>query len=645
MLIRFHAVLALTALTLAFGSAFVFAAAPGLISYQGRLTDSAGLPLNGNYSLTFSIYGSVAGGVPLWTETQNPVVVVEGLFNVLLGSVSPLNESLFSGASRYIGVQVNGGAELAPRRQIVTVAYAFAAVEADSTTWSGIKGIPAGFADGVDDVGVGGGGDITAVNTSGGLTGGATAGDANISIASGGVTSTHVGDGQILNADINAAANIDAGKINGTAATLGGSNLFAATNQFNSTLQVCDSTLRMDCDGISIGRNVSPSISYLVQSRRSFNSNLPRYGLYTTTQNSGTGSIYGSYSSAVASTETDANAGAAYGSYSLGESDNSVRYGSYSTCSARNSALTSGASYGHYAEGFDGSNAYGVYGYAASAFTGHGLYGEAENNSGTGYGVYAVSQNNVSGTGVRGVVTSVTTNAFGVDGVSESNAGDGIGVYGRCNANVGTGYGVYGWAAGNDQDNWAGYFLGDVNITGTVFMPAKMTRIDHPLDPENKYLIHNTVESSEMTNLYSGNATLDANGEAVVMLPDWFEAANKDFRYQLTCIGGYAPVYVAEKITNNQFKIGGGSNGLEVSWQIMAVRNDQYSKANPMSSVTDKRLFEQGKYRFPEVFGVGKERAVDKIDPLSDIETLKAELKQLSKNRPTRPTEDELHEE
>ena len=60
--------------------------------------------------------------------------------------------------------------------------------------------------------------------------------------------------------------------------------------------------------------------------------------------------------------------------------------------------------------------------------------------------------------------------------------------------------------------------------------------------------MHNTVESSEMTNLYSGNAVLDASGEAVVALPDWFEAANKDFRYQLTCIGGYAPVYVAEKI-------------------------------------------------------------------------------------------------
>ena len=468
-------------------------------------------------------------------ETQNPVVVDEGLFNVLLGSVSPLNDALFSGANRFIGVQVNGGAELAPRRQFVTVAYAFTAIEADSTTWSGIKGIPAGFADGVDDVGAGGGGDITAVNTSGGLTGGVTTGDANISIASGGVTSTHIGDGQILNADISAAANIAAAKINGTAATLGGINLFAAANQFNSTLEVCDSTIRIDCNGIWIGRNLNPSASYLVQSRRSYSTNLTRYGMYTALHNDGVGNVYGSYSSAVASTLGDAGAGTVYGSYSFGESDNTTRYGSYSTCSARNAALTTGSTYGHYAAGFDGSNAYGVYGYAASAITGYGVYGEAQNNTGTGNGVRGFSRQNLDGVALSGISTDNSFRGYGVEGI----AGD----------NGGTGYGIYGFAYGNAGDDWAGYFEGNINVTGTVFMPAKMTRIDHPLDPENKYLMHNTVESSEMTNLYSGNAVLDASGEAVVALPDWFEAANKDFRYQLTCIGGYAPVYVAEKIS------------------------------------------------------------------------------------------------
>ncbi len=79
-------------------------------------------------------------------------------------------------------------------QQIVAVAYALTAVEADSASWSGLKGIPAGFADGTDNVGTG---DITAVNTSGGLTGGATTGDANLSIAANGVTSSHISDARL----------------------------------------------------------------------------------------------------------------------------------------------------------------------------------------------------------------------------------------------------------------------------------------------------------------------------------------------------------------------------------------------------------------------------------------------------------------
>ncbi len=118
----------------------VFAAAPGLINYQGRLTDGAGIALNGNYSLTFNVYSLAVGGVPLWTETQNPVVVDEGLFNVLLGSVAPLNEAIFSEANRFIGVQVNGGAELAPRKQIVAVAYALTVATIDGASGGHVIG-------------------------------------------------------------------------------------------------------------------------------------------------------------------------------------------------------------------------------------------------------------------------------------------------------------------------------------------------------------------------------------------------------------------------------------------------------------------------------------------------------------------------
>jgi hypothetical protein len=143
-----------------------------------------------------------------------------------------------------------------------------------------------------------------------------------------------------------------------------------------------------------------------------------------------------------------------------------------------------------------------------------------------------------------------------------------------------------------------------VSITGTLSATGtKNFRIDHPLDPANKYLTHAAIESSEVLNLYSGNATLDASGEALVQLPDWFEAVNKDFRYQLTPIG--APgrdLYVAEEISGGHFKIAGGKAGGKVSWQVTGVRNDAWEKAYPMLVEADKGS-DRGHYLTPELYG------------------------------------------
>ena len=95
---------------------------------------------------------------------------------------------------------------------------------------------------------------------------------------------------------------------------------------------------------------------------------------------------------------------------------------------------------------------------------------------------------------------------------------------------------------------------GDLSVTG-----AKHFKIDHPLDPANKYLYHTSVESPDMMNIYNGTAVLDTKGEAEIQLPEWFEALNRDFRYQLSCIGGFAPVYVAQEIENNSFRVAGGT--------------------------------------------------------------------------------------
>ncbi len=103
------------------------AAAPNLINYQGRLTDSANAPVpNGNYSVTFSIYSVPSGGTAIWSETQN-VAVDQGLFATLLGSLVSFPSNLFSDTIRYLGVQVGSDPEMSPRSRLASVPYAMVA--------------------------------------------------------------------------------------------------------------------------------------------------------------------------------------------------------------------------------------------------------------------------------------------------------------------------------------------------------------------------------------------------------------------------------------------------------------------------------------------------------------------------------------
>jgi len=120
------------------------------------------------------------------------------------------------------------------------------------------------------------------------------------------------------------------------------------------------------------------------------------------------------------------------------------------------------------------------------------------------------------------------------------------------------------------------------------------------------------VQSSEMTNIYTGNIVLDGSGAAVVQLPSWFEALNTDFRYQLTAVGGPGPgLYVAQEIQNNSFRIAGGTAGLKVSWQVTGVRQDAFAKANPLVVEVQKSGRERGYYIQPQLFGQPPTKSID----------------------------------
>jgi hypothetical protein len=164
-------------------------------------------------------------------------------------------------------------------------------------------------------------------------------------------------------------------------------------------------------------------------------------------------------------------------------------------------------------------------------------------------------------------------------------------------------YGVYA-AASSGLTNYAGYFSGNVFVSGTLSKSGGTFQIDHPQDPENKYLIHSFVESPDMMNIYNGNITTDMNGEATVTMPGYFEALNMDFRYQLTVLGpDFAQAIVAQKMENNQFKIKTDKPNTEVSWQVTGVRNDAWAKANRVEPEKAKEANAKGKYLHPELFG------------------------------------------
>jgi uncharacterized protein DUF5907 len=165
-------------------------------------------------------------------------------------------------------------------------------------------------------------------------------------------------------------------------------------------------------------------------------------------------------------------------------------------------------------------------------------------------------------------------------------------------------------------------FVSPVNIQGTIIgtgnvtVPGTLTatnlnvtgsknfQIDHPQDPANKYLIHSCVEGNERYNIYSGNVTTDQKGDAEVLLPSYFQALNRDFRYQLTVLGQFSQAIVATEVQNNRFTIKTDKPSVKVSWQVTGVRQDAYAAAHPLQVEVDKQGDERGKYLHPELYGM-----------------------------------------
>lgn len=247
-----------------------------------------------------------------------------------------------------------------------------------------------------------------------------------------------------------------------------------------------------------------------------------------------------------------------------------------------------------------------------------GVAGQADANSNAEAAVYGSNLRTVGGHGVLGV---------GFNGsVGQTGQSTGFGVYGENFDNVaplgnGIGVGGKGFYGVLGEDRYLGaqngaygvYSNGNLGATGT-----KTFRIDHPQDPDNKFLRHFSIESNEVLNVYRGTATFDVDGNAIVQLPDYFSAINRNVSYQLTPIGAYMPLYIKEKASsNNQFVISGGTAGKEVSWSVYAERNDLYLQQNPQQRTVEieKRAHEKGRYLIPSLYNADQDKALFNANP------------------------------
>jgi hypothetical protein len=519
--------------------------APGQLNYQGLLLDPAtGDPVaDGNYTLTFAIYDDATSTDPghrLWNETQT-VSVQDGLFNVILGAVTPITATWLDGRDLWLGITVQGESEMTPRTQLVSMPYALNAKDVRGTdihpdyVYAG-NGVEVASA-GADGVYVDMAGSPSAASSSSDPNGFEVAGAEGDGLSVGRADNVGV---RVVSAGDDGVCVHRAGNPSTTSASTGHHGFEVGGAQGNGLY-----VGQADADGVFVNSTGDDG----VQVQWAGDDGVE---------------VYSAVSDGVYV-------------YAAGNDGVYVR-------GAGNPSTTSA------------STSYN--GFEVGGAQGDGLnVGRADDN-----GVY------VGSAGYDGVQVD---SAVG-DGVQVTSAGYGVAVISVVSDGVWVGYagrdGVYVDSAGR----YAGNFNGDVRVTGNLSKGGGSFKIDHPLDPQNRYLYHSFVESPDMMNVYNGNVTLDASGEAWVELPTWFEALNRDYRYQLTPIGTPGPnLYIAQKIRDNRFQIAGGTSGMEVSWQVTGIRHDPYAEAHRIPVEEDKPPEERGTYIHPKAYGQSETMGLD----------------------------------
>ena len=258
-------------------------------------------------------------------------------------------------------------------------------------------------------------------------------------------------------------------------------------------------------------------------------SNTGVYGINTTNDNYGSLGDAGGYG-------VNGYSASTYGVY--GSSDSSV--GVYGTSNSGVGVAGINGNNGNY--GSLGDPGAGIYGTSGS---GPGIYAQGGGTGVNHPALYATNTNS-NGIGIYSVTTSADANLV----VANSGGGDLMKAYNGGNLNFEVTSG------------------GNLNIPGTLTAGVKHFRIDDPIDPAGKFLSHASIESDEMTDIYSGNILLGEDGSAWVQMPQWFQALNKDFRYVVTCHWRLCAGLCRAGDHRQQVPDRRRQAGMKISWQV-----------------------------------------------------------------------------